>query len=41
VLDVGKEAGVRLAPREDRDLVAARERRLDDRAADELRPAED
>ena len=41
LLDLGKELGVRLATVEERDLVAARERRLDRRAAEELRPAED
>ena len=40
VLGLGKEAGVRLAAVEERQLVARGERRLDDRAADELRAAE-
>jgi len=41
LLDVRKEVRVRLAAREGRDLVTARERRVDDRAAEELRAAED
>jgi hypothetical protein len=41
LLDVGVEPRVRLAPGEQRQLVAARERGIDDRAAEKLRPAED
>ncbi len=40
VLGLRKETGVRLAAVEQRQLVARRERRLDDRAADELRATE-
>jgi hypothetical protein len=40
-LDLGIEIGVRLAAVEQRQLVIALERRVDDRAAEELRPAED
>ena len=41
LLDVRVELRVRLAAVEQRHLVAARERRLDDRAPEEPRPAED
>jgi hypothetical protein len=41
LLDLGKEFGVRLSAREDRDVVTACKRRFDDRAPEELRPAED
>ena len=39
LLDVGKQAGIGLAAIEQRQLVVARERSLDDRAPDELRAA--
>jgi hypothetical protein len=41
LLDAGEEVGIRLPPVEERQLVASRERRLDDRPAEELRAAED
>ena len=41
LLGLREEPGVRLPAGEDRDLVPARERRLDDRAAEEHRAAED
>jgi hypothetical protein len=41
LLDLGEEVRVRQAAVEQRDVVAARERALDDRAAEELRAAED
>ena len=40
VLDLREEAGIRPAPVEQRELVAGGERRLDERAADELGAAE-
>jgi hypothetical protein len=40
LLDLGEELRVRLASREGRDLVPARKRAVDGRAAEELRPAE-
>jgi hypothetical protein len=41
LLRLGEELRVRLAAVEERQLVPARERRLRDRSAEELRPAED
>jgi hypothetical protein len=41
LLDVGEEVRIRLAARERRDVVTTRERRVDDRAPEELRSAED
>ena len=41
LLDVGEELRVRPAAVEERDLVPPRERRLDERVTDELRPTED
>jgi hypothetical protein len=41
LLDLREELGVRHTPVEERHLVSAGERRLDDGAAEELRPAED
>jgi hypothetical protein len=41
LLDVREQVGVCLSAIEERDVVPDRERRVDDRAAEELRPAED
>ena len=41
VLGLGEEVGIRHPSMEERDLVAGGERRLDERAPDELRAAED
>jgi hypothetical protein len=41
MLGIGEEVGVRLAPREDRDVVPGVERSVDGLASEELRSAED
>jgi hypothetical protein len=41
LLDVREQVGIRVSAIEERDIVPDRERRVDDRAAEELRPAED
>jgi hypothetical protein len=41
LLDLREQVGIRLAAREDADLVAVRKRRFNDRAPQELRPTQD